>query len=218
MLSRSSAVCHPVLYSMLPVIPAFAARARSAVDLLERLLHFAFDAHDADQVLHHVLQFVLHGERILARRAALERSQRRFGGRIHLALIELPCPVFLGEFRGVLAGALAEHQQVGERIPAQAIRSVQTRRAFARREQARHGRHLRIAIHLNAAHDVVRRGTDFHRLLGDVEIGKLLELVIHAGQLFLDVLDRIRKLFFDPRDVEEHAAVRTARAPPSLRD
>jgi len=41
-------------------------------------------------------------------------------------------------------------------------------------------------------------GADLHRLLGDVDIGKLLELVIHAGQLLLDVLGRVGKFFFDP--------------------
>ena len=30
------------------------------------------------------------------------------------------------------------------------------------------------------------------------------------GQLLLDVLRRVRNLFLDPRDVEEHAAVRAA--------
>ena len=41
---------------------------------------------------------------------------------------------------------------------------------------------------------------------------ELLELVVHAGQLPLDVLGRVRNLFLDPRDVEEHAAVRAAAA------
>ena len=56
----------------------------------------------------------------------------------------------------------------------------------------------------------MRGRADFHGLLGDVDVGELLELVIHAGQLFLDVLGRIGKLFLDPGDVEKHAAVRAA--------
>ncbi len=84
--------------------------------------------------------------------------------------------------------------------------------AFARGKQSRDRSHLGIAIHLNAAHDVVRGGPDFHRLLRDVEVGQLLELVIHAGQLFLDVLDRAGNLFLDPGDVEEHAAMRAPAA------
>jgi hypothetical protein len=60
--------------------------------------------------------------------------------------------------------------------------------------------------------DVVRRRADFHRLLRDVEVGELLELVIHARQLLFDVLRRIRDFFLDPGDVEEHSAVRAAAA------
>jgi len=48
----------------------------------------------------------------------------------------------------------------------------------------------------------VRGRTDFHRGLGDVEIGELLELVIHARQLALDVLGAVRELRLDPGDVE----------------
>src|SRR6185437_4798638 len=62
------------------------------------------------------------------------------------------------------------------------------------------------------AHEVVRGGADLHRLLGDVEIGQLLELVVHAGQLLLDVLGGVRDLLLDPGDVEEDAAVRAAAA------
>ena len=64
------------------------------------------------------------------------------------------------------------------------------------------------------SHDVVRRRADFHRLLGNVEVGELLELVIHARQLALDVTLAVRNLALDPRDIEENAAVRTP--PPFL--
>ena len=43
----------------------------------------------------------------------------------------------LGVLRGVLAGALAEHDQVGERVAAEAVGAVDPGRAFAGREQAR---------------------------------------------------------------------------------
>ncbi len=56
----------------------------------------------------------------------------------------------------------------------------------------------------------MRGGADLHGLLRDVDIGELLELVIHAGQLLLDVLGRVGQLFLDPGDVQEHAAVRAA--------
>src|SRR5262249_47977788 len=44
--------------------------------------------------------------------------------------------------------------------------------------------------------------------------GELHELVVHAGELLLDVLPRVGHLFLDPGDVEEDAAVR--RAAPGL--
>ena len=67
---------------------------------------------------------------------------------------------------------------------------------------------------MNSAHHVVRRRSDFHRFLGNIDIRELFELVIHARQLSFDVLSRVRKPGFDPGDVEKHAAVRTP--PPFL--
>ena len=82
--------------------------------------------------------------------------------------------------------------------------------ALAGGEQARHRRHLRLGVHPHAAHHVVGRGPDFHRLLGDVHAGELLELVVHPRKLVLDVRLGAGELLADPRDVEEHAAVRAA--------
>src|SRR4051794_30344334 len=87
---------------------------------------------------------------------------------------------------------------------------MQTGGAFSGGEKPGHIRHLSIAIDAHAAHRIVRGGTDFHWYLRDVDIGELLELVVHAGQLAFDVLARIRNFFFDPRDVEEHATMWTA--------
>ena len=66
---------------------------------------------------------------------------------------------------------------------------------------------------MNAAHDVMRSRPNFHRLLGDIDIGELFELVIHARQFLFDVLGRVRDFFLDPRDVEKDAAVRTVPCP-----
>ena len=84
--------------------------------------------------------------------------------------------------------------------------------ALAGGEQARHARHLRVGIHAHAAHHVMGRRADLHRLLRDVDVRQLLELVVHARQLALDVLLGVRQPLLDPRDVEEHAAVRAAAA------
>ena len=55
--------------------------------------------------------------------------------------------------------------------------------------------------------DVVARRADLHRLLRDVDVGQLLELVVHRRELLLDVLGRAAR-----GDVEEDAAVRRAAA------
>ncbi len=73
--------------------------------------------------------------------------------------------------------------------------------------QTGHRRFLRLIVHAHAAHHVVARRPDFHRRRRDIHIRQLLELVVHAGQLLLDVLGRA------PRgDIEKHAAVRRAAA------
>src|SRR6185437_11833133 len=88
--------------------------------------------------------------------------------------------------------------------------AMQTCRALARREEARNIGHLGIAIDAHAAHHVVSGGADLHRLLRDVDVAELFELVIHARQFTFYVLFGVRKFFLDPRDVEKHAAVRAA--------
>ena len=60
------------------------------------------------------------------------------GGRlVHLPLVDRDRAVRLGERRRVLAGALAEDDQVRERVAAEPIGAVQARRRFAGGEQAR---------------------------------------------------------------------------------
>src|SRR5205823_3006199 len=105
------------------------------------------------------------------------------------------------------AGPFAEDEQVGQRIAAEAIGPIDPGRAFAAGKQARHARHLRIAVDADAAHDVMGRWTDFHRLTRDVDVAQLFELMIHAGQLPFDVLGRVGDLGLDPGDVEVDAPV-----------
>src|SRR5262245_40636488 len=118
--------------------------------------------------------------------------------------------MLLGVFRGVLTGAFAEDEQIGERVAAEAIGAVDARGAFAGGEQAGDPRHLRIAIHADTAHHVVCRRAHLHRLGGDVDVAQLFELVIHAGQFLLDVLRSVGQLLLDPGDVEVDAAVGAA--------
>ena len=62
-----------------------------------------------------------------------------------------------------------------------------------------------VGVDLDAAHHVVTGRADLHRLLGDVDVGQLLELVVHRRQRRL-----ISSVGMPRRDVEEHAAVRRA--------
>ena len=61
----------------------------------------------------------------------------------------------------------------------------------------------------------MRCRSHLHRLLRDIDVGQLFELVIHARQLALNVIGGVWKFLLDPRDVEINAAVRTS---PSLFD
>ena len=78
------AVCQPLLYSRLPVMPMRSARCFELRDFVEGLLHFAFGADDADEVLHRVLQIVLDLVGVFAGGAALEGCERGGGGGLEL--------------------------------------------------------------------------------------------------------------------------------------
>src|SRR5262249_940604 len=52
--------------------------------------------------------------------------------------------------------------------------------------------------------------SNFHRLFSDVQICKLLKLVIHTGQLAFYMLLRFRKMLSDPGNIEKYASMRRA--------
>ncbi len=176
-LCGSIAVCQPVLYSRLPATPA-SGRAASRPSRGPRApAHLRFSVRTMPtQLLHHVLQVVLDSVGILApalaRRTARAPATRRS---ICWCVSMARRPCCLRVLRGELAGALAEDHQVAR---------ASCRRGGWRRASPRHAspaakrpgtvRHLRVAVDLHAAHDVVRRRADFHRLLGDVEARQLL--------------------------------------------
>src|SRR5262245_36534839 len=183
-----------------------------ALDVVERLLHFRLAPHDADQLLHHGLELLLHlvSPAPIGGRAALEWCQGGMSGLIDLGGVERSEAMLPGERRCVIAGALAEDQQIREGITAQPVGSVQARRTFTCRKQPRQRRHLAIAVDPNATHDVVGGRSHFHRRGGDVDVGELLELMVHARELLDDVPGGIGKLLPDPGDVEKHASVGAA--------
>ena len=92
-------------------IPAHAhprRRAPEPAQRLERVLHLALGADDADLRLHHVLQLALQRVRVVAALADLERPQRRAGRRLRIGEVDRRPTVLLRELRRVLAGTLAE--------------------------------------------------------------------------------------------------------------
>src|SRR6202040_3836533 len=116
--------------------------------------------------------------------------------------------VGIGEFCGKAPRTPPEYNEIRQGISAQPIRAMQSCCRLPRGEEPGHIGHLRIAIDANSPHHVVSRWTDFHRLFRDVKIGKLLELVIHAGEFALDMLLCFRHALLDPGDIEEDTAVR----------
>jgi hypothetical protein len=74
---------------------------------------------------------------------------------------------------------------------------------LAGREQAGDERRAGVGVDLDATHHVVAGRADLHGLGRDVDVGQLLELVVHRRQPLGDLLG------LEPGgDVEEHAAVR----------
>ena len=152
---------------------------------LQRVRHFLFAPHDSDQLLHPLLQLFLDLiGRLAVARIALERRQRPLPQCLDLFLVNRDRAILLGELGGILAGPLAEDQQVGQRIAAQTVGAMQSGGGFAGGKQTRHIGHLGIAVNPHPTHHVMGGGTDLHRHLGDIDVRQLHELMVHAGQLF----------------------------------
>src|SRR5690349_10796241 len=116
---------------------------RHRLYFLERLEHLAVAPNDADAVLHDALELVLDliGAVAVAsstRRRTLERSECETLGVRDRRRIHRHRTALARKLRRVLAGALAEHEQVRQRVAAKPIRAVQPGGAFAGGEQAGH--------------------------------------------------------------------------------
>src|SRR5439155_9871600 len=92
--------------------------------------------------------------------------------------------------RGRESGAPAEHEEIRKRIAAEAVGAVHPGGDLPCGVQPVQRRGRRVRVDADAAHDVVERRTDLHRLLGDVDVRKLLELVVHRREAPLDVVGR----------------------------
>src|SRR5690606_7544410 len=98
-----------------------------------------------------------------------------------------------GEGRGVATGAAPEHEQVAERVRAQAVRAVQAGAGdLAGRVEAGQDRavpvedHVRVDRRGYAAHRVVRRRLDRHELLDRVDAEVDARELGDVGEALLD--------------------------------
>jgi hypothetical protein len=111
--------------------------------LVQRLLDFLFLADDADEVVHRLLQLGVDRVRVLRlpARRGVEGARRPDGRGVHIGLGDLRQLV---EGVDVLAragpGTAAEHDQVGQRVAAEAVGAVHAARDLTGREQTRHDR------------------------------------------------------------------------------
>ena len=178
------------------------------VQLGERRLDLVFLADDADQVAHGLLDLGVDRVGVLAA-GALQRGERLGPRRLEVSVAGRRPGAAQGVQVGrrAQAGPAAEHQQVGQGVAAEPVGAVHAAGHLARREQAGHDRRGGVRVHLDAAHHVVLGRADLHRLLGDVDVGQLLELVVHRRQPAQDLLGRA-----PGGDVQEHAAVRRTAA------
>ena len=177
----------------------------------QRLLDLLGLADDADQVVHRLLQVGLDRVRVLAA-LQVERRQRRLLGRGHVRLVH-------GRPGRRRASGRTRRRRCRPAGRTPAGRTASCRRAGSTRACRRPTspaanrpgtlRLLGVRVDLDAAHHVVAGRADLHRLGGDVDVGQLLELVVHRRQLAPDRVGR------QPGgDVQEHAAVRRAAARP----
>ena len=95
--------------------------------------HFVLDPDDADEVLHHFLQIALNSVRIFAA-LAVEWGKSGVCFLLNFVAIDGTGRIFLGKFCGVFARPFAKHDQVGKRVTAETVCTVDTGRTFARSE------------------------------------------------------------------------------------
>ena len=186
-------MCQPLLYSRLPCTCTFRRSLAQLLQAFDGLFHFLLHTHNADQILHQVLQD----------RDAPRRGSRRLRDRTAPALRAriLPparCSPPRPNDPSPTSPRTAPRDDRTPTDPKASCRPDDWRRAIRRRirrPRTRPGnlRHLRLRIDLHTAHHVVRSRAHFHRFFRDVDVTELLELVIHARQLALNVIRRVRQ-------------------------
>src|SRR5690348_2047708 len=171
----------------------------------EGFLQVFLSAENPDEALHDFLEVALNGVWAFGSSVGKWREEFPFGF-FDLRDDETGSGDLLGVLSGSKPRAAAEDEQIGKRITSQAIRTVKAGGRFTRGEEAGNSGLSGFRIHANTTHHVVTSRADFHGAFGDVNVGKLFELVIHAGKLFLYVLGGLM------RNVEIGAAMFSAAA------
>ena len=150
-------------------------------------------ADDADEVLHHLLQVVLDLVRALAAAAALERRERRRAAPLDLRRRRAaPRRARCANCAAYSPARLPKTSRSESELPPSRLAPCMPAAHSPAANRPGTRRHLRVGVDAHAAHHVVRGRADLHRLLRDVDVGQLLELVVHARQLALDVLGGVR--------------------------
>ena len=170
---RSSAVCQPGLYSRLPCTPTFAARALQLARCLPAPAPFR-----------------LRGARCRpgpascpASRAAPDTALRR---RCRRRVRTAPAPrarpprparrrsgrrgFSLANFAAYSPARLPKTSRSDSELPPSRLAPCSPAAHSPAANRPGHVRHLRVAVHADAAHHVMRGRADLHRLLGDVDV------------------------------------------------
>src|SRR6266850_465222 len=153
-------------------------------DFLQTQQHFRFGSYNADELLHFHLQFVLYLIRTLGvsrTHSSFERFQCPSCDAVHLVCIYRSEGMLFSVTCRKLSSAFPEHQEIGQRIAAEPVRTMEPAAALTGREKARHRGHLSLRMNPYTAHDVVHRRSDFHGCRCNVDIRQLFELMVHAG-------------------------------------
>ena len=195
MLRRSRARCQPGLNRRPPSTLRCWARSLSSSSLASASSISARLADDADEVVHRLLQLLVQRVRVLAalgRRTARARSHRRVddawstaGRAAEVRRRTRPRRARRRACRRP-AGRTASCRRAGW---SRACRRTPRPRRTARAR----GRPRGVGVDLDAAHHVVAGRADLHRLRGDVDVGQLLELVVHRRQPLEDLGGRRRE-------------------------
>ena len=205
MLRRSRARCQPGLNGRWPSTPTDSARSSSPSSISRA------SRTSPSRRMMPTRSFIFCWSSLVERVGVLgrvaERRQGRLGGRPMSTSRDggTRIPKRSNVFGGTDSCPTPEHEQVGEAVTAEAVRPVHAAGDLTGCVEPGHAGRRGVGVDLDATHDVVARGADLHRLGRDVDVGQLLELVVHRRQPPRDLLGRQSR-----GHVEEDAAVRRA--------